>query len=104
MSYAGCVESESKGAGPKCVQFGVLMRFALWHHYGCVAGGDAMGHRQQTTLVDPLSEIRITDTSAQFSLPDNRLRAHSARNPPNDGHGHEIVAPDGDDASFLGVD
>ena len=63
-----------------------------------------MGHRQQTALIDSLSEIRITDTSAQFSLPDNRLRAHSARNPPNDGHGHEIVAPDGDDASFLGVD
>ena len=63
-----------------------------------------MGHRQHAALVDPLSEIRITDTSAQLSLPDYWLRAHSARNPSDDGHGHEIVAPDGDDASFLGVD
>ena len=80
------------------------MRFALWHHYGCVAGSDTMGHRQHAALVDPLSEISIADTSAQFSLSDDWLRAHSARNPPDDGHGHEIVAPDGDDASFLGVD
>jgi hypothetical protein len=80
------------------------MRFTLWHHYGCVTGGDAMRHRQHAALVDHLGKIRITDTSAQFSLPDDWLRAHSPCNPPDDGHGHEIVAPDGDDASFLGGD
>ena len=41
---AGGVEGESEGSGPECVKFGVLMRLALWHHDGCVARCDAVGH------------------------------------------------------------